>query len=73
LWLCSGPRQNYTFRRGVTYWIRSPVKLYGDTTIEGLAVVKFDTWNYPDSSLVVLGMLTCLAEPYAPAILDDGV
>ena len=64
----SGPRQDYTFRRGVTYEIDSTVQLYGNTTLEGLAVLKFNTDN-ADSSLVVLGSLTCPAEPYAPAIL----
>jgi hypothetical protein len=68
-------RQNYTFKSGVTYYIGSQTYLYGNTTIEGGAVLKFD-WNY-NSSLVVMGGLTCKTEPYNPAILttidDDAV
>ena len=35
-------RQNYTFKSGVTYYIGSQTYLYGNTTIEGGAVLKFD-------------------------------
>ncbi len=68
-------RQDYTFKSGVTYYIGSPIQLFGDTTIEGGAVLKFD-WNY-NSSLQVMGSLTCKTTPYFPAILtsvdDDAV
>jgi hypothetical protein len=68
-------RQNYTFKSGVTYYIGSQTYLYGNTTIEGGAIIKFD-WNY-NSSLLVMGGLTCKTEPYNPAILttidDDAV
>ena len=68
-------RQDYTFKSGVTYYIGSPIQLFGDTTIEGGAVLKFD-WNY-NSTLQVMGSLTCKTTPYFPAILtsidDDAV
>ena len=64
-----GPRQSYTFKNGVTYYIGSPVQLYGDTVIEAGAVLKFD-WEY-NSSLVVMGTLTCKTTPYFPAILTS--
>ena len=62
-------RQNYTFKSGVTYYIGSQTYLYGNTTIEGGAILKFD-WNY-NSSLLVMGGLTCKTEPYNPAILTS--
>jgi hypothetical protein len=68
-------RQNYTFKSGVTYYINSQTFLYGKTTIEGGAILKFDE-NY-NSSLVIMDGLTCKTEPYNPAILttidDDAV
>jgi hypothetical protein len=68
-------RQNYTFKSGVTYYIGSQIYLYGNTTIEGGAILKFD-WNN-NSSLLVMDGLTCKTEPYNPAILtsidDDAV
>ena len=62
-------RQNYTFKSGVTYYIASQTYLYGNTTIEGGAVLKFD-WNY-NSSLIIMDGLTCKTEPYNPAILTS--
>ena len=63
-----GQRQDYTFRSGINYYIGSTVQLYGNTTIEGGTVVKFDyTQLYP--SLQVLGTLTCKGSPYNPSIL----
>jgi hypothetical protein len=63
-----GQRQDYTFRSGVNYYIASTVQLYGSTTIEGGAVIKFDyTQAYP--SLQVMGMLNCKGTPYNPSIL----
>ncbi len=68
-------RQNYTFKSGITYYIGSQTYLYGNTIIEGGAILKFD-WNY-NSSLLVMGGLICKTEPYNPAILttidDDSV
>lgn len=63
-----GQRQDYTFRSGINYYIGSTVQLYGNTTLEGGTVVKFDyTQLYP--SLQVLGTLTCKGSPYNPSIL----
>jgi hypothetical protein len=70
-----GNRQDYTFKSGVTYYIGWPIKLYGNTTIEAGAVLKFD-WH-TNSSLQIMGTLTCKGEPYYPAMLtsvdDDSV
>lgn len=70
----TGPRQDYTFRSGVTYVISpyffgSPVTLYGKTVIESGAVLKFDTDNSTNASVKVLGDLECQSQPYNPAIL----
>ena len=62
-------RQNYTFKSGITYYIDSPIQLYGNTIIEGGAVLKFH--GYYDSSLVIMGSLTCKAGPYFPAVLTS--
>jgi len=64
-----GQRLNYTFKNGVTYYIGSPVQLYGTTTIEGGAVLKFD--YSLNSSLSVLGSLNCKTESYYPAFLTS--
>lgn len=66
-----GMRQNYTFRSGMTYYIGSPIQLYGNTTIEAGTVLKFDYDNFTNSSLVILGGLTCTTSPYNPAILTS--
>jgi hypothetical protein len=71
----TGPRQDYTFRSGVTYVISpyyfgSGVTLYGKTVIEAGAVLKFDTYS-TNASVVVLGDLECSAKPYNPAILTS--
>ena len=65
-----GQRQDYIFKRGVTYNIGSQVQLHGKTTIEGGAVIKFDTAQlYP--SLQILGTLDCTGKMYDPAILTS--
>src|SRR5882672_9907256 len=66
-----GARQNFTFKSGLTYYIGGPVELYGQTTIEGGAVLKFNFDFYDDSSLLVKGGLTCKTGPYNPAILTS--
>jgi hypothetical protein len=70
-----GSRQDYIFRSGITYYIGSPIQLYGNTIIEGGAVIKFD-WT-TNSTLQVMNLLTCKTEQYNPAILtstgDDAV
>jgi len=63
-------RQDYTFRSGVTYNITSPVQLFGKTTIEGGAIIKFD-YNYPYPCLLVMGTLDCQGGAYNPAILTS--
>jgi len=72
-----GARQNYTFRDGVTYYINSSVSLYGNTAIEGGAILKFDSDYSTNSSLVVMGGLICKGESYNPSILtsidDDAI
>jgi hypothetical protein len=70
----TGPRQNYTFRSGVTYVISpyyfgSSVTLYGKTVIESGAVLKFDTDYSTNANLMVFGDLECQSQPYNPAIL----
>jgi hypothetical protein len=65
-----GQRQDYTFRNGATYVITSPVQLYGKTTIEGGAVIKFD-YNYPYPCLQVWGTLDCQGGAYNPAVLTS--
>jgi len=72
LMVIQGPRQNYTFQSGVTYYIWSPVQLYGQTTIEGGAVIKFDHYyNYTNATLQVFGSLNCQTGPYNPAMLTS--
>jgi hypothetical protein len=65
-----GQRQDYTFRSGVTYLITTPIELFGKTTIEAGAIIKFDyTGIYP--CLQILGTLECQGEPYQPAVLTS--
>ncbi len=66
-----GPRQDYSFKNGVTYCISSPVELYGTTTLRGGSVIKFGCSYSTNSSLVVKGALVCETEPYLPAILTS--
>ena len=73
-------RQNYTFKSGVTYWIRGPTTFHGKTTIEAGAVIKPDWWPYDGynaATMEIEGTLTCKGEPYYPAVLtsvdDDSV
>ncbi len=71
-----GPRQDYSFKDGVTYYLNCPVELYGTTTLRGGSVIKPD-WYYTNSSLVVKGSLVCNSQPYYPCVLtsvdDDSV
>ncbi len=82
-----GPRQNYTFRGDTTYLIcsttphLSAADLYGETTIEGGAVIKFDfdspiaigpyqtAPGFANTGLIVHGSLNCKTGPYRPATL----
>src|SRR5664280_1977087 len=71
-----GPRQDYIFRNGVTYYIGSPVQLFGTTTMEGGAVIEFD-YNQLYPTLQVLGTLVCHGGLYDPTVLttvdDDAI
>ena len=72
--LLDGTRWDYTFKKGITYYIGRPIKLLGNTTIEGGAVLKFDNDFSTNASLQVLGGLNCNSKPYDPAIftsIDD--
>jgi hypothetical protein len=62
-----GPRQDFTFKRGPTYLIYSPVELYGHSVIQGASVIKFATWT--NSTLQVKGSLTTETAAYSPGIL----
>ena len=76
LLLILGARQDYHFKSGMSYYVVSPIQLYGDTVLSGGSVIKFDS-SYADARLVVMGALTCDTQPYYPAILtsvdDDSV
>jgi hypothetical protein len=65
-----GQRQNYTFRSGQTYTIGSTIALYGQTTIQGGSVIKFDT-TQPYPTLLVMGSLACNGGEYDPAYLTS--
>lgn len=62
-------RQDYCFKSGSTYYIGGRIRLYGNTIIEAGTVLKFDR-NY-NSSLEVMGTLTCKGEPYFSSILTS--
>jgi plastocyanin len=67
----AGPRQDYVFKNGVSYYVPTRVELYGTTVIEGGATIKVD-WYYPDSTLAVMGTLVCKTDdPYFPAFLTS--
>lgn len=72
LWLMTvrGPRQDYTFKDSMTYYITSPVQLYGTTTLKGGTVIKIDGY-YTNAGLVVNGSLVCETRPYYPAVLTS--
>jgi len=64
-----GPRQDYRFKGDKTYYVdgtAGPVDLYGATTIEGGAVVKYAT--NAGATLVIRGSLVCQTTPWRPAI-----
>ncbi|MGH7976701.1 MAG: immunoglobulin domain-containing protein, partial [Limisphaerales bacterium] len=63
-----GQRQDYTFRSGVTYYIGSTVQLYGNTTFEPGAIIKFD-YTQTDPTLQIMGTVTCKGTAYNPSIL----
>jgi len=68
--LLRGPRQDYVFESGRSYFPVNQVQLYGRTVIEPGAVIK--CWT--NSSLQVKGELACAGKSYYPVIftsLDD--
>lgn len=70
IWLI-GPRQDFTFRNGVTYLVNSRVELFGTTTIQGGCVVKPD-WHYTNSTVAVIGNLVCkMDDPNLPAFFTS--
>lgn len=73
-----GPRQDYTFRGNATYLIghpwfgAGPVDLYGRTTLEGGAILKFDYGVLGNvTGLNVHGSLNCTAGPYRPLTMTS--
>ncbi len=59
----------------MTYLISSPIQMFGNTTVEAGAILKFA--NYTNASVKVVGGLTWNGQPYNPVILtsidDDSV
>jgi len=67
-----GNRQDYTFKPGTTYIISTNVALYGNTTIMGGAVIKFNkNFQATGARLAVIGGLQCNTGPYNMAILTS--
>ena len=66
-WQAVTTTDDFTFQSDTTYKIgsNSTVYLGGTTTIEGGAVIKYET----NSTLEIDGPLTCLTGPYRPAFL----
>jgi len=65
-------QSNYVFQADSTYFVSGSFNLYGTTTIEGGAVIKFAKATATD--LNIYGPLNCQTGPYRPAIftvLDD--
>jgi len=63
----AGSLTNYIFQSDTTYYINSGLLLYGNTTIEGGAVIKLST----NATLNVIGSLVCKTGPYRPAVLTS--
>lgn len=68
---------NLTFRGDTTYWVTGDVGLYGLTTLEGGAVVKFTNYTSLNPVLRIWEDFDCKTSPYNPAIFtaedDDTV
>jgi len=65
----SGSLTNYTFESDTTYYIPTNVQLYGVTTIEGGAIIKYT--NQPMAQLTLNGPLVCLTGPADLAVLTS--
>jgi Immunoglobulin domain/NHL repeat len=64
----SGSLTNYTFESDTTYYITN-IQLYGVTTIEGGAIIKFA--SQPVAQMTLNGPLVCLTGPSDVAILTS--
>ncbi len=64
----SGSLTNYTFASDTTYYIQTTIQLYGVTTIEGGAIIKF---TGQPAQLTLNGALVCLTGPANMAILTS--
>lgn len=62
-------QSNLTFQGDTTYYVSNTVNLSGTTTIEGGAVIKYDT-NY-NCSVNILGTVNCQTAPYRPAVFTS--
>ncbi len=58
---------NFTFQGDTTYFINGEYNLYGTTTIEGGAVIKYGPASI-SPSMNVYGAVNCLTAPYRPVI-----
>jgi len=65
----SGSLTNYMFEFNMTYYIGTPVQLYGVTTIEGGAVIKYA--GQPAAQMTLNGPLVCLTGPSDMAVLTS--
>jgi hypothetical protein len=65
-----GQRQDYVFHSGVTYNITSPIQLFGETTIEAGAIIKFD-YNGLYPCLQIMGTLDCEGTPCNPSVMTS--
>ena len=63
---------NFTFKGDTTYFVANTVNLYGTTTIEGGAVIKYTNYatgfGVQNAEVVCNGPLQCQTAPYRPAI-----
>ena len=66
----TGQRQDYTFRKGITYLVSSTVQLHGNTTMEGGVVVKFNPYSL-NSSLQIIGKLVTKSASYDPVVFTS--
>jgi hypothetical protein len=65
-----GDRTNFVFQSDTTYYVAGNYNLYGTTTLEGGAVVKFAKYvaGSVDPRLNIQGPLVCQTSRYRPAV-----
>lgn len=63
----NGTSSNYTFTGGTSYFINGSLTLSGTTTLEGGAVLKFQTNHI--GSINITGGFVCKTLPHFPAVL----